>query len=174
MKSWTKWISNGDKNTKCYHATTLIRRNRSKIVLIKDNLGSWISDSNLINLHFQKKFKNMSPSCKVLVPLALARPFIPTNDGEIKIKPWSVWSEHFSLECLIGKLKKPWTLWAPWNPLALMGYIWYSTKRIGTLCVILFALPFLRCLGVILGLRILMKILSAWFPKKITQIRLTN
>lgn len=55
MKSRTKLITDGDRNTKYYHVTTLIRRNQTKIRVIKD-MGLWISDPSIIKNHFQDLF----------------------------------------------------------------------------------------------------------------------
>ncbi|XP_021823802.1 uncharacterized protein LOC110765062 [Prunus avium] len=42
QKSRVKWLQEGDRNTKFFHLTTLIRRRRNKIERLKDDNGEWI------------------------------------------------------------------------------------------------------------------------------------
>ncbi|KAJ1387737.1 Endonuclease/exonuclease/phosphatase superfamily [Sesbania bispinosa] len=42
MRSRLKWVQWGDKNTKFFHSTTIQRRNKNRILRIKDNTGVWI------------------------------------------------------------------------------------------------------------------------------------
>ncbi|XP_022574359.1 uncharacterized protein LOC111215241 [Brassica napus] len=42
QKSRDKWISFGDKNTKYYHTSTIVRRKRNRIEMLKDENGRWI------------------------------------------------------------------------------------------------------------------------------------
>lgn len=41
-KSREQWLKFGDKNTKYFHATTLIMRQRNKIICIKGDDGNWL------------------------------------------------------------------------------------------------------------------------------------
>lgn len=44
QKSREKWIALGDQNTKFYHTSTIIRRRRNHIEMLKNDDGVWISD----------------------------------------------------------------------------------------------------------------------------------
>lgn len=46
QKSRERWITLGDRNTKFFHTSTLIRRNRNKIKCLMDEDGSWVADAN--------------------------------------------------------------------------------------------------------------------------------
>ena len=37
-----KWIVLGDRNTKYYHTSTIVRRKRNKIEMLKDEDGRWV------------------------------------------------------------------------------------------------------------------------------------
>lgn len=45
QKSRDKWIQEGDRNTKFFHLTTLVRRRRNKIEGLFDSNGNWFSDA---------------------------------------------------------------------------------------------------------------------------------
>lgn len=45
QKSREKWISLGDRNTKFFHTSTIIRRRRNCIDMLKDAEGRWISNA---------------------------------------------------------------------------------------------------------------------------------
>lgn len=45
QKSREKWIHLGDRNTKYFHTSTVIRRRRNRIEALKDDEGRWIHDS---------------------------------------------------------------------------------------------------------------------------------
>ncbi|OMO51256.1 reverse transcriptase [Corchorus capsularis] len=57
QKSQSNWVQFGDRNTKFFHTTTLICRNRNKISALKGDNGDWIVDSEIIKQlvlsHFQ-------------------------------------------------------------------------------------------------------------------------
>ncbi|XP_019162015.1 PREDICTED: uncharacterized protein LOC109158583 [Ipomoea nil] len=56
QKSRKDWIQDGDKNTTFYHKATLIRRNRSRITMLKID-GEWISNPQIIKDHIANYFK---------------------------------------------------------------------------------------------------------------------
>ncbi|XP_019167697.1 PREDICTED: uncharacterized protein LOC109163410 [Ipomoea nil] len=55
QKSRRMWIQDGDRNTAFYHKSTLIRRNRSRIRMLKIN-GEWNSDFKTISDHISNFF----------------------------------------------------------------------------------------------------------------------
>jgi hypothetical protein len=53
LKSRVGWVVEGDRNTKFFHTSTIVRRRGNKIVRLKNSVRDWIMDSNLICLHIQ-------------------------------------------------------------------------------------------------------------------------
>ncbi|ONI13814.1 hypothetical protein PRUPE_4G246900 [Prunus persica] len=45
QKSRLRWLQEGDRNTKFFHLTTIIRRRRNRIERLKDNEGVWVEDA---------------------------------------------------------------------------------------------------------------------------------
>jgi hypothetical protein len=56
QKSRETWLREGDKNSKYFHLSTIIRRRRNKIDTIKSDLGEWITDRKEIRKHFLTHF----------------------------------------------------------------------------------------------------------------------
>lgn len=54
QKSRVQWLRAGDKNTRFFHTSTLIRRRRSRIEALRDSQGAWITD--------QQRLKDMALS----------------------------------------------------------------------------------------------------------------
>ena len=51
QKSRNKWLTyedNLDKNTKYFHASTVTRRKRKRIVGLMNNKGTWIEDEDIL------------------------------------------------------------------------------------------------------------------------------
>lgn len=46
QKSRVKWVVHGDRNTKFFHTSTIIRRRRNRIESLKADDGSWVSGSH--------------------------------------------------------------------------------------------------------------------------------
>nr|ABW81176.1 non-LTR reverse transcriptase [Arabidopsis cebennensis] len=44
QKSREKWIALGDRNTKYFHTSTIIRRRRNQIEMLKDDEGKWVEE----------------------------------------------------------------------------------------------------------------------------------
>lgn len=45
QKSREKWIVHGDRNTKFFHMSTIIRRRRNKVDMLKNDENKWVSDA---------------------------------------------------------------------------------------------------------------------------------
>uniref|UniRef100_A0A2N9GNN9 Reverse transcriptase domain-containing protein n=1 Tax=Fagus sylvatica TaxID=28930 RepID=A0A2N9GNN9_FAGSY len=56
QKSRETWLREGDKNSKFFHLSTVIRRRRNAINIIKSDGGEWITEKKRIREHFQAKF----------------------------------------------------------------------------------------------------------------------
>uniref|UniRef100_A0A2N9H5A8 CCHC-type domain-containing protein n=1 Tax=Fagus sylvatica TaxID=28930 RepID=A0A2N9H5A8_FAGSY len=56
LKSRVGWVVEGDRNTKFFHTSTLVRRRFKKIVRLRNSVGEWITNSDLIRLHIQQGF----------------------------------------------------------------------------------------------------------------------
>ncbi|KAL8137127.1 hypothetical protein V2J09_003128 [Rumex salicifolius] len=48
QKSREKWIALGDRNTAFFHTSTVIRRRRNRIEMLRDDDGSWVSDASAL------------------------------------------------------------------------------------------------------------------------------
>ncbi|KAI8563661.1 hypothetical protein RHMOL_Rhmol03G0126400 [Rhododendron molle] len=59
QKSRSKWITLGEKNTRYFHLSTIIRRRRSKITMLKDDSNIWIENPDVIKNHVQQFFSNL-------------------------------------------------------------------------------------------------------------------
>lgn len=55
QKSREKWIQEGDRNTKFFHLTTMVRRRKNKIDGLFDALGAW-SDSPVVMKSIARNF----------------------------------------------------------------------------------------------------------------------
>lgn len=45
QKSWEKWCVHGDRNTKFFHMSTIIRRKRNRVEMLKKDKTQWVSDA---------------------------------------------------------------------------------------------------------------------------------
>ncbi|KAL4346847.1 hypothetical protein GQ457_17G009160 [Hibiscus cannabinus] len=62
QKSRSKWISHGDRNTKYFHASTLIRRRRNTIPRLRISDGDWCVDEMVLRNHAIEFFKHLFTS----------------------------------------------------------------------------------------------------------------
>uniref|UniRef100_A0A2N9FE83 CCHC-type domain-containing protein n=1 Tax=Fagus sylvatica TaxID=28930 RepID=A0A2N9FE83_FAGSY len=74
LKSRVGWVVEGDRNTKFFHTTTLVRRRYNKIVRIRNNMGDWIVDSQLIRNHIQQGFIDLFSTSHVSSVSSFAAP----------------------------------------------------------------------------------------------------
>ncbi|KAL5772200.1 hypothetical protein ACOSQ2_012124 [Xanthoceras sorbifolium] len=59
QKSRINWLKNGDRNTKFFHLSTMIRRRRNKIEGLKDINGDWVEDKDGLKLLACNYFKTL-------------------------------------------------------------------------------------------------------------------
>ena len=59
QKSREVWLKEGDKNSKFFHLSTIIRRRRNSIDAVKNDSWEWIMDRREIQKHFVEKFKTL-------------------------------------------------------------------------------------------------------------------
>ncbi|CAL9020979.1 unnamed protein product [Prunus brigantina] len=58
-KSRLKWLQEGDRNTKFFHLTTIIRRRRNRIERLKDDKGVWVEDAAVADGDLASLVKNI-------------------------------------------------------------------------------------------------------------------
>lgn len=46
QKSREKWVAHGDRNTEFFHMSTIIRRRRNRVDMLKNDENRWISDAH--------------------------------------------------------------------------------------------------------------------------------
>lgn len=77
QRSREKWLSDGDRNMKYYHLKTVSRRRGNKILMLKDNSGSWIADreqlKELVNDYYKNLFSigSIGTCWKILIQASL-------------------------------------------------------------------------------------------------------
>lgn len=110
QKSREKWIELGDRNTKYFHTSTIIRRRRNRIEMLKNNDGAWISDptelENLAVGYYQRLYsmEDIDHEMEVLSPAG----FVDLSRAEVTelSKPFSSRDVEESVRSM-GKLKAP-------------------------------------------------------------------
>jgi hypothetical protein len=82
QKSREMWHKEGDKNSKFFHVTTIIRRRRNSIDAVKAKNGEWILDKSKISDYFLNNFKNVFHEEEVEFPWDLKN-LIPPSLSEM-------------------------------------------------------------------------------------------
>ena len=61
QKSRNSWLSEGDKNSKFFHLSTIVRRRKNKLEGLKNEDGSWAASTDdmkeFVVFYFQNLFK---------------------------------------------------------------------------------------------------------------------
>ena len=68
QKSREIWLKDGDRNSRFFHLTTLVRRRRNFISDIKQEDGSWISGKEAIQEYFNANFQSLYQSSSPQIP----------------------------------------------------------------------------------------------------------
>ncbi|PKI45054.1 hypothetical protein CRG98_034555 [Punica granatum] len=90
QKSRELWLKEGDRNSKFFHLSTIIRRRSNNIAAIKDNNGDWCHDYDGIGNYFLRNFQDL---------FYTSHPSIP-EDLEGLITPIITRTENESLICI--------------------------------------------------------------------------
>ena len=77
QKSRELWLKLGDKNSKNFHLSTIIRRRRNNIDAIKNGEGTWIQEANQIRAHFRENFIDLFNEEDVCFPEHLDHLVLP-------------------------------------------------------------------------------------------------
>ncbi|XP_020420289.1 uncharacterized protein LOC109949309 [Prunus persica] len=108
-KSRIIWLQDGDRNTKFFHTTTIIRRRRNKIERLKNANGIWIEEANSLKIlavdHFSNLFSTTSLGDYVIDLPNLSRPVDVVNLHGL-VQPINMTEVKTSL-FNIGGLKAP-------------------------------------------------------------------
>lgn len=90
MKSRANWVIHGERNTNFFHRTVQIRRQRSRIRNLKDEVGNEISDQEGLVDHIRKIFINLYSSeqsdCDRTHPNVNAQIHLSNLPSDIEIK----------------------------------------------------------------------------------------
>ncbi|XP_034217323.1 uncharacterized protein LOC117628881 [Prunus dulcis] len=109
QKSRITWLQDGDRNTKFFHTTTIIRRKRNKIERLKNANGIWIEEANSLKIlavdHFSNLFSTTSLGDYVIDPPNLFPP-VDVVDLHGLVQPINMTEVKTSL-FNIGGLKAP-------------------------------------------------------------------
>jgi ribonuclease HI len=86
LKSRVGWVVDGDRNTKYFHTSTIIRRRFNKILRLKNSVGDWLENSDVIRDHIQSGFIDLfSTSHTASIPCLGPVPFAPRVSEEESI-----------------------------------------------------------------------------------------
>ena len=71
QKSRETWLKVGDKNSRFFHLSTIIRRRRNSIDAIKSDNGEWMIDKEEIKEFIVSKFQNLFTEEPIFFPVNL-------------------------------------------------------------------------------------------------------
>jgi hypothetical protein len=71
QKSRELWLKEGDKNSRFFHTSTIIRRRKNSVDLIRGDDGEWILDKKKISENFLSKFKTLFIEEEIDFPIDL-------------------------------------------------------------------------------------------------------
>ncbi len=59
------WVVDGDRNTKFFHTSTIMRKRFNKIVRLQNSVGEWLKSSDLFRNHIQSGFIDLFSSSHI-------------------------------------------------------------------------------------------------------------
>nr|KYP38810.1 Transposon TX1 uncharacterized [Cajanus cajan] len=108
QKSRCKWLEFGDRNTRYFHGTTLVRRRKNKVVKIQNELGEWIEDKAKLEALTTRFYSNLFTDSGRYEPYCLTNSFpeLPQHDKDKLAIPLTQ-QEIFTALKRMGGLKAP-------------------------------------------------------------------
>ena len=86
QKSRELWLRDGDRNTKFFHLSTIIRRRHNSIDAVRSDSGDWIIDQKGIREHFQTKFISLFSEEETFFPPDLEHLIQPSISSEDNVE----------------------------------------------------------------------------------------
>jgi hypothetical protein len=86
QKSRELWLRDGDRNTKFFHLSTIIRRRHNSIDAVRSDSGDWIIDQKGIREHFQTKFISLFSEEETFFPPDLEHLIHPSISSEDNVE----------------------------------------------------------------------------------------
>lgn len=103
QRARVKWLNEGDRNTKFFHATTIQRRGRNRIQKIQNSAGQWVEGKEAIFAtildHFEEVYKSDDPTgidaCLTNIPNLVTssmneKLLAPVSEEEIRLAAFSL------------------------------------------------------------------------------------
>ena len=78
QKSRKLWLKEGDKNSRFFHTSTIIRRRKNLVDLFRGDDGEWILDKKKISENFLSKFKTLFIEEEIDFPIDLEKLIQPS------------------------------------------------------------------------------------------------
>lgn len=90
QKSRETWLKDGDKNSRFFHISTIIRRKHNSIDAIKDDSGEWLICKKDIREHVVDKFFSLFTEEPVDFPSDLNQLILPAITDEENLELCSI------------------------------------------------------------------------------------
>lgn len=84
QKSRVQWLRAGDKNTKFFHTSTLIRRHRSRIEALLNSQGDWVTDQSRLKAMALEYYSSLFTSTSVASDSFFKGHFPPLGDVHLQ------------------------------------------------------------------------------------------
>ncbi|KAK7260044.1 hypothetical protein RIF29_25766 [Crotalaria pallida] len=108
QKSRCKWIALGDRNTKYFHDTTLVRRRKNKIMSLLDDNDTWVTDRNQLECMARNYFQSLYADHTPYVEFCLHGAFPPLLQDQVNFLSKDVCNEEIKKAIFaMGGLKAP-------------------------------------------------------------------
>lgn len=108
QKSRTKWLQFGDRNTKFFHGTTIVRRRRNTYEILQDSEGNWVGDQDQLEAMVTSYFSTLFTEVGNTDPACISSAFPKLTDEECRLLDRDAsTSEIFNTINHMGALKAP-------------------------------------------------------------------
>ncbi|CAA7017011.1 unnamed protein product [Microthlaspi erraticum] len=110
QKARETWIAHGDRNTTFFHTSTIIRRRRNRIEMLKNDEGTWLSDKSELEglaVEYYRRLYSMEDVDQVVEPLP-GEGFVDLSQEDVRAlsNPFSE-DEIVTAVRSMGSLKAP-------------------------------------------------------------------